>query len=73
MDVYRQKIRDDLPGIEGDEVARKKIEEYANQIRPPGFLVSLVPLAFWNRSQKSSLGPHQNTFCGSRRLRASLV
>ncbi|EKM83750.1 hypothetical protein AGABI1DRAFT_51179 [Agaricus bisporus var. burnettii JB137-S8] len=38
IDVYRQKIRDDLPGIEGDEVARRKIEEYANRIRPPGFL-----------------------------------
>jgi maintenance of morphology protein 1 len=46
VDVYRQKIRNDLPGIEGDEVARRKIEEYANRIRPPGFLVSLVQPAF---------------------------
>ncbi|KAJ3567361.1 hypothetical protein NP233_g6411 [Leucocoprinus birnbaumii] len=38
VDIYRLKLRDDLPGLEGDEVARRKIEEFANRIRPPGFL-----------------------------------
>ncbi|EIN13499.1 hypothetical protein PUNSTDRAFT_129178 [Punctularia strigosozonata HHB-11173 SS5] len=34
LDAYRSKLRDDLPGAEGDEVARRKLEEYANRIRP---------------------------------------
>ncbi|KAG9222957.1 hypothetical protein PLEOSDRAFT_155315 [Pleurotus ostreatus PC15] len=37
-DVYRSKLRDDLPGPEGDEIARRRVEEYANKIRPAGFL-----------------------------------
>lgn len=32
-----------MSGVEGDEIARKRIEKFANEIRPPGFLVrSLV-------------------------------
>ncbi len=42
VDIYRLKIRDDLPGMEGDEVARRKIEEFANRVRPQGLLVSFV-------------------------------
>ncbi|KAJ3538507.1 hypothetical protein NM688_g6514 [Phlebia brevispora] len=38
LDAYRTKLRDDLPGPEGDEVARKRVEAFANKIRPPGFL-----------------------------------
>ncbi|KAF7339733.1 Maintenance of mitochondrial morphology protein 1 [Mycena sanguinolenta] len=38
VELYRSRLRDGLPGTEGDEVARKRIEEYANKIRPPGFL-----------------------------------
>ncbi|KAF9480073.1 hypothetical protein BDN70DRAFT_833503 [Pholiota conissans] len=38
MDVYRSKLRDDTAGIEGDEIARKRIENYANSIRPAGFV-----------------------------------
>lgn len=38
VDVYRSKLRDGLPGIEGDEIARRRIENYANKIRPSGFL-----------------------------------
>ncbi|KAJ7275350.1 hypothetical protein B0H12DRAFT_1086870 [Mycena haematopus] len=38
VEIYRSKLRDGLPGTEGDEVARKRIEDYANTIRPPGFL-----------------------------------
>lgn len=40
VDVYRTKIRADIEGIEGDEIARKRVEDYANSIRPKGFLVS---------------------------------
>ncbi|KAF7791948.1 hypothetical protein EIP86_002974 [Pleurotus ostreatoroseus] len=36
--VTGTKLRDDLPGPEGDEVARKRVEAFANKIRPPGFL-----------------------------------
>ncbi|KAJ6604332.1 maintenance of mitochondrial morphology protein 1 [Mycena vulgaris] len=38
VEIYRSKLRDGLVGAEGDEVARKRIEDYANKIRPPGFL-----------------------------------
>ncbi|KAJ7102236.1 maintenance of mitochondrial morphology protein 1 [Mycena belliarum] len=38
FEIYRSKLRDGLAGAEGDEVARKRIEDYANKIRPPGFL-----------------------------------
>ncbi|KAJ2928930.1 hypothetical protein H1R20_g8297, partial [Candolleomyces eurysporus] len=38
VDVYRSKLRDDLPGLEGDEIARQRIEAFANKIRPAGFL-----------------------------------
>lgn len=39
VDVYRTKIRGDVEGLEGDEIARKRVEDYANSIRPKGFLV----------------------------------
>ncbi|KAG6901902.1 ERMES complex subunit mmm1 [Termitomyces sp. Mi166 len=38
VDVYRSKLKDDIIGPEGDEIARKRIEDYANKIRPVGFL-----------------------------------
>ncbi|RDB28992.1 Maintenance of mitochondrial morphology protein 1 [Hypsizygus marmoreus] len=38
VESYRSKLRDDLTGPEGDEIARQRIEDYANRIRPPGFL-----------------------------------
>ncbi|PSR85874.1 hypothetical protein PHLCEN_2v5350 [Hermanssonia centrifuga] len=37
VDSYRSKLRDNLTGAEGDEVARKRIEAFANKMRPPGF------------------------------------
>ncbi|KAE9410928.1 maintenance of mitochondrial morphology protein 1 [Gymnopus androsaceus JB14] len=40
--TYRSKLRDDLPGLEGDEVARKRVEDYANKIRPASFLDHIV-------------------------------
>ncbi|KAH9835655.1 maintenance of mitochondrial morphology protein 1 [Rhodofomes roseus] len=38
VDSYRVKLRDGLSGVAGDEVARKRVEEFANRARPPGFL-----------------------------------
>ncbi|KAJ3544938.1 hypothetical protein NMY22_g2617 [Coprinellus aureogranulatus] len=38
VDVYRSKLRNDLLGIDGDEIARQRIEAFANKIRPVGFL-----------------------------------
>ncbi|KAF9068066.1 maintenance of mitochondrial morphology protein 1 [Rhodocollybia butyracea] len=40
--TYRSKLRDDLSGVEGDEVARKRVEDYANKIRPASFLDHIV-------------------------------
>ncbi|KAK7463745.1 ERMES complex subunit mmm1 [Stygiomarasmius scandens] len=42
LDVYRSKLRDDKLGLEGDEIARKRVEEYANKMRPTGFLDRIV-------------------------------
>ncbi|KAI0639303.1 maintenance of mitochondrial morphology protein 1 [Trametes polyzona] len=38
LDAYRVKLRNGLPGLDGDEVARQRVEEFANRIRPAGFL-----------------------------------
>nr|GAT49775.1 mitochondrial outer membrane protein [Mycena chlorophos] len=38
VESYRSKLRDDLPGADGDEVARQRVEDYANKIRPAAFL-----------------------------------
>ncbi|KAJ3718806.1 hypothetical protein C8R42DRAFT_584885 [Lentinula raphanica] len=41
--TYRSKLRNDLSGAEGDEVARKRrVEDYANKIRPASFLMSYL-------------------------------
>ncbi|KAF9240929.1 hypothetical protein BU15DRAFT_45426 [Melanogaster broomeanus] len=37
-DVYRAKLQDGLEGFEGNEVARERIEAYANKIRPHSFI-----------------------------------
>ncbi|EIW86573.1 maintenance of mitochondrial morphology protein 1 [Coniophora puteana RWD-64-598 SS2] len=37
-EVYRSKLRQDTPGDAGDEIARQRIEEFANKIRPVGLL-----------------------------------
>ena len=37
-EVYRSKLRQDTPGDAGDEIARQRIEEFANKIRPAGLL-----------------------------------
>lgn len=42
VDVYRSKLRDDTVGPEGNEIARKRIEDYANKVRPAGFLVGII-------------------------------
>ena len=38
--VYRSKLRDDIQGIEGDEIARQRVEDFVNRMRPSGILVS---------------------------------
>ncbi|KAI0344627.1 maintenance of mitochondrial morphology protein 1 [Trametopsis cervina] len=38
VDAYRTKLRADLPGAEGDEVARRRVEKFANKMRPAAFL-----------------------------------
>ena len=42
-DVYRSKLRDDLQGVEGDEVLRRRVEDFVNLMRPSGVLVSVIP------------------------------
>jgi len=37
-DVYRSKLRDDLQSVEGDEVLRRRVEDFVNIMRPPGIL-----------------------------------
>ncbi|KAI0001852.1 hypothetical protein BJV77DRAFT_19855 [Russula vinacea] len=37
-DVYRFKLRDDLQGVEGDEVLRRRVENFVNLMRPSGVL-----------------------------------
>ncbi|KAI0670004.1 maintenance of mitochondrial morphology protein 1 [Trametes maxima] len=38
LDAYRVKLRNGLAGLEGDEVARQRVEDFANKIRPTGLL-----------------------------------
>ena len=40
--VYRSKLRDDLQGVEGDEVLRRRVEDFVNIMRPSGILVSTI-------------------------------
>ncbi|KAH9016687.1 hypothetical protein EDB84DRAFT_1615689 [Lactarius hengduanensis] len=42
--MYRSKLRDDLQGIEGDEIVRQRVEDFVNQMRPSGILVHSVRL-----------------------------
>ncbi|KAI0307975.1 hypothetical protein B0F90DRAFT_1678996 [Multifurca ochricompacta] len=37
-DVYRSKLRDDLQGVEGDEILRQRVEDFANRMRPSAVL-----------------------------------
>ncbi|KAH8120297.1 hypothetical protein DFH11DRAFT_1559364 [Phellopilus nigrolimitatus] len=38
VETYRTKLRNDLPGSDGDEIARRRIERFANTIRPQSFV-----------------------------------
>ncbi|KAI0778087.1 maintenance of mitochondrial morphology protein 1 [Trametes elegans] len=38
LDAYRVKLRNGLSGPEGDDVARQRVEDFANKMRPTGFL-----------------------------------
>jgi len=37
-DVYRSKLRDDFQGVQGDEVLRRRVEDFVNLMRPSGVL-----------------------------------
>lgn len=39
MESYRAKLCNDLHGAEGEEIARQRIEDFANQRRPESFIV----------------------------------
>ena len=41
LHAYRVKLRGGLSGADGDEVARQRVEAYANRMRPTGLLVRL--------------------------------
>ena len=61
--MYRSKLRNDIAGIEGDEIARKRIEVYANTNRPAGFVVHFFYCTFdWTYAQITHLGSHNNSF-----------
>ncbi|TBU48379.1 maintenance of mitochondrial morphology protein 1 [Dichomitus squalens] len=38
LNAYRAKLRDGLSGPDGDEIARRRVEEFANKMRPAGLL-----------------------------------
>ncbi|KAG1716568.1 hypothetical protein ID866_620 [Astraeus odoratus] len=38
IDVYRAKLQDGFEGLEGNEIARRRVEAYANSIRPRHFI-----------------------------------
>ncbi len=50
LDAYRMKMRGHLPGLDGDELARRRVEAFANKIRPPGLLVGEANRGFLSRS-----------------------
>ncbi|KAJ3905472.1 maintenance of mitochondrial morphology protein 1 [Lentinula edodes] len=62
--TYRSKLRNDLPGASGDEVARKRVEDYANKIRPASFLDTIVV----HSVDLGSSAPH---LCNGRRVHPS--
>jgi hypothetical protein len=62
VDVYRSKLRNGIAGIEGDEIARKRIEVYANTNRPAGFVVHFYCIFDWTYAQITHLGSHHNPF-----------
>jgi maintenance of morphology protein 1 len=43
VETFRSGLRDNVPGADGDEIARKRIEDLANAVRPPALLVRLPP------------------------------
>ncbi|RDX55969.1 maintenance of mitochondrial morphology protein 1 [Polyporus arcularius HHB13444] len=38
LEAYRVKLRNGLTGADGDEIARQRVEEFANKMRPAGLL-----------------------------------
>ena len=47
VETYRSKLCDDLPGPEGEEIARQRIERFANSIRPETFVVCRTSSDKW--------------------------
>jgi len=45
VESYRSKLRNDVPGAEGEENARQRIEQFANSFRPEGFVDPIRVLA----------------------------
>ncbi|KAK7694529.1 hypothetical protein QCA50_001715 [Cerrena zonata] len=38
LNSYRMKLCDNIPGTEGEEIARRRVEEFANKLRPAAFV-----------------------------------
>ncbi|TCD66384.1 ERMES complex subunit mmm1 [Steccherinum ochraceum] len=60
VDAYRMKLRDHLPGADGDEIARKRVEAFANKMRPPTFVDPI-------KVHSVDLGSSAPKFCNARR------
>lgn len=55
------KLRNGLSGLDGDEVARQRVEEFANKMRPTGFLVCFALSTALARSLTGRFtGPYQS-------------
>ena len=51
-----------MSGPEGDELARQRIEDYANRLRPPGFLVRILLFSFNQLMFEICAGLYSDTF-----------
>lgn len=75
-DVYRAKLQNGLEGSEGNEIARARIEAYANKIRPRSFLVCSLFFLFVDFLPQQWIlhpGPHYYPCGGPRKLGATVV
>lgn len=72
-DVYRAKLQNGLEGSEGNEVARARIEAYANKIRPRSFLVCCPDFFLSLSSLNKHPGSHYCPCGGPRKLGATAI
>lgn len=70
LETYRSKLRDDLPGAEGDEVVRRKVEDFANKMRPAALLVRFTSHISISRKAKIYIALHRTL---SRSTRSTLA